>query len=233
MSQRNHLDFYPGVHVMVWVVGGKPSVWVQAWGGEDPVAGEDDGGMRPRKTTPGTYVIHSCAPYVTRTWDDSKIAWGTPLHVNAHGEVLYETGLMNHRWRPVHALIHAETRAKLERRYHELYGHTGLYDDDHDGFPDRWVFNDFGPWAVRYFRDINQDGRLDAGETLSGEMIHTTPEDEAQAAKGQRVTLGPSHGCIHVSPRGRDRLMAAGAFERGTMLIVHAYGDRLPEGWRP
>ena len=108
-----------------------------------------------------------------------------------------------------------------------------VYNPDPRSIPDRWVFNDFGPWAVRYFRDTNRDGRLDAGERLSGEMIHTTPEDEAANAKGERVSLGPSHGCIHVSPRGRDKLMAAGAFERGTPLVVHTYTERLPDGWRP
>jgi len=47
------------------------------------------------------------------------------------------------------------------------------------------LFNDFGPVAVRYFRDDNHNRRLDGKEYLSGEMFHTTPDNEAQAARGQ------------------------------------------------
>jgi len=74
---------------------------------------------------------------------------------------------------------------------------------------------------------------LDGGERLSGEMIHTTPADEADNALGRRVVLDSSHGCIHVSPRGRDKLLAAGAFQPGTPLVIHTYDEHLPTGWRP
>ncbi|HVT08035.1 MAG TPA: hypothetical protein VHO67_11295 [Polyangia bacterium] len=147
--------------------------------------------------------------------------------------VMYETGSAHPRWRPVRDVIPDVTTADIQHEYERLYGRTGLYDPDGDRIPDRWVFNDFGPWAVRYFADKNRDGRLDGGERLSGEMIHTTPEDEAQNARGERVHLAESHGCIHVSPRGRDKLLAVGAFQPGTELIIHTYQENLPEGWRP
>jgi hypothetical protein len=90
------------------------------------------------------------------------------------------------------------------------------------------VFNDFGPWAVRYFKDKNHNKKLDAGESLSGEMIHTTPENEGQIVKGEPVTLEPSHGCIHVSPADRDRFHAVGAFDKGVDLIIHVYAEAVP-----
>jgi hypothetical protein len=102
------------------------------------------------------------------------------------------------------------------------------YDPDGDYVPDIWVFNDFGAEAVRYFRDKNADRKLDAGEVVSGEMIHTTPENEAQTAKGEPVTFEPSHGCIHVSPGDRARLRAARAFDRGTTLVIHTYAEDPP-----
>jgi hypothetical protein len=173
---------------------------------------------------------------VTRTWEYSKIAWGTPLRVvtaNGLRVLMYRTDLVHPRWRRVQDVVPDATIARLQALYADLYGDSHIYDSDRDNVPDRWVFNDFGPFAVRYFRDRNRDGRLDNGETLSGEMIHTTPQDEAQTAKGQRPLLGESHGCIHVSPRGRDKLMRAGAFQRGIELVIHEYAEGLPPGWRP
>lgn len=221
---------------MIWVVGGEPSLWVQAWGGTDPIPGWDDGGMRPRETTPGRYLIYSRGPYVTHTWPWSRIPWGTPLRVDRTATVpvvMYATGMVHPAWRPVRDQIPHITTAQIVREYGKLFGDSGVCDLDADRIPDRWVFNDFGPWAVRYYRDDNHDGRLDGKETLSGEMIHTTPEDEAETARGVRVRLGASHGCIHVSPRGRQKLLAVGAFEPGTPLIIHPYTDSLPAGWRP
>lgn len=224
--------------MLIWVVDGKPTVWVQAWGGTDPIPGVDDGGMKPKKTTPGRFIIQSRGPHSTHKWPYSLIPWGTRLQVERRGRdhegvVMYEAGMIHPRWRPVSSVIPHLTTAQLKKDYDDLYGKTGMYDDDRDGIPDRWVFNDFGPWAVRYYEDTNHDGRLDGKEALSGEMIHTTPEDEAENAKGVRVSLGSSHGCIHVSPRGRDKMLAAGAFTKGTPLLIHTYEERLPAGWRP
>jgi hypothetical protein len=112
--------------------------------------------------------------------------------------------------------------------YLALFGPSHAHDSNSDGIPDEWVFNNFGPWAVRYFVDANRNKRLDNGESLSGEMIHTTPNNEGQVAQGQSAQLFPSHGCIHVSPVDRDKLHAAGAFERGVDLIIHRYDETVP-----
>jgi len=90
------------------------------------------------------------------------------------------------------------------------------------------VFNDFGPYALRYFKDRNRNRTLDAGEALMGEMIHTTPEDEAHSERGMTLALQHSHGCIHVRPADRELMLRAGAFRPGTLLIVHKGQETIP-----
>jgi hypothetical protein len=64
-------------------------------------------------------------------------------------------------------------------------------------------------------------------------MIHTTPENEAQALQGDdKVKLGSSHGCIHVKPRDREFFKQAGAFRRGTKFVIHRYEEVIPPQWR-
>ena len=228
------LHFFPGPHVIVWVVGGKPQIRAEAWGGELPKPGVSYAVMKPRPTTPGRYVIYSYEPYRTNTWPLSKLAWGTRLKIDGEGDIIYETGLGKRPWKKLRELLAptASTRdfnAALADMYQRLYGPSSrLHDFDGDGIPDRWVFNDFGPTSVRYFVDKNRNKKLDAGEALSGEMIHTTPDNEAQAAKGESVALVPSHGCIHVNPVDRDKLYTAGAFAKGNDLIIHEYKEDVP-----
>jgi hypothetical protein len=192
--------------------------------------------MQPEPTTPGSYVIHNHGPYVTATWDMSRIAWGTPLKLDAGGEhVLYQGGSGSNRWRRVDRLIPRLTAAKLRVLYKNLYGKTGIHDSNLDGFPDKWVFNDFGPWAIRYYLDRNRNRRLDAGERLMGEMIHTTPINEAETAieaktgETDLVKLEYSHGCIHIKPIDRVSFLKFGAFQTGNLMIVHGPAEVVPE----
>jgi hypothetical protein len=213
---------------MLWVVDGIIIERSDAWGGETPDPTVAYNVMKPRPTTPGKYVIHSYAPYRTNTWPLSKIAWGTRLKVQA-GEILFETGERRQPWRKLkERLGPAATLDAIKREYWARFADSGKYDLDGDLVPDVWIFNDFGPMAVRYYRDANRDRRLSKGEALSGEMIHTTPDNETEAALGKPVVLMPSHGCIHVSPAARDRLHAAGAFARGNDLVIYEYSEAVP-----
>lgn len=236
MTTRGELHFFPGSHLLLWLADGAVRLRAEAWGGEDPDASVDYGEMKPRKTAPGRYIVHSFAPYKTLPWgpwDTSKIRWGTKLRVE-RGEVLYETGSRTEPWRPVSTVIKGVTTDQIRRYFRRLFGDKSRYDFDGDYIPEVWVFNDFGPKAVRYFRDKNNNGRLDRdkGERLSGEMIHTTPKSEGQAERRDAVTLEPSHGCIHVAPASRELFAGAGAFRRGTVLIVHTYDEDVPAGLR-
>ena len=104
-----------------------------------------------------------------------------------------------------------------------------------DEIPDTWIFNDFGEWAIKFYRDADRDGRLDPEERKAGvvpQFLHTTPDNEAQttinndparAADHAPVTLGYSHGCIHITPEDRDMLKLMDAFKPGTVLKVLPY----------
>ncbi len=188
--------------------------------------------MRPHFTTPGGYVISGWGPYVTQTWDFSSIRWGTPLRVDPTGEhVLYRTDVLG-RWERVERVNPRLTKEQIKARFETLYppGSRRRYDPDGDGIPDEWVFNDFGPVAIRYFCDPNKNRRRDPGENekMMGEMIHTTPENEAETRTGQSVRMLHSHACIHVRPLDLRRLLQRGAFQRGMLLFVHDRNETVP-----
>ena len=237
------LHFFPGTKTLIWVVPGMAPVVAPAVGGEEPKPGDSvDDVMTPHRTTPGSFVIHSYRPYHTKTWQLSRIAWGTALKAEGSPrkrEVYFRSGGHPPHWRLVRHLVPMATTKWIRWAYSTLYkDNTSRYDKDGDGIPDRWLFNDFGPFAVRYFRDANNDGKLDGDEHLSGEMLHTIQLNEAQDASNKAagkivrpITLLPSHGCIHVAPKDRDRFRNAGAFDRGTPFIVHPYGEKVPAGF--
>jgi len=235
MSQQKELHFFPGPHVLLWFVDGVVRLRAEAWGGVDPDPSAKDDVMEPRKTTPGRYIVHSLGPYQREwgRWAWSRIRWGARLRLETKGRkvrVMYETGERTRPWRPVSSVLRGITFEEIRDRFSDIYGVGSRYDWDRDGFPDTWVFNDFGPLAVRYFRDRNHNRRLDKdqGERLMGEMIHTTPENEGEEEQGRSARLYSSHGCIHVAPSSRDAFAAAGAFGRGTTLLVHSYDESVP-----
>lgn len=212
---KRELHFYPGSRLLVFL--GYEDRRTVVLARADAMGGPEHPGTDPRMpempTTAGRYVIDRVKPYVTPTWVTSRIAWGTPLL---------------DRGTDVHYLVRSGvwgslkkdfgfTPDQIRRTYYSLYGKLLI--------PKTWVFNDFGPMAIRYFRDLDGDGKMGPGERLMGEMIHTTPDNEAQTARGAPVKLEQSHGCVHVSPNDRDHLMGIGAFNRGTPFVVHRYSE--------
>lgn len=131
--------------------------------------------------------------------------------------MLYEAG--PGRWASVHKKTEFYTRVEIMNRYHELYGRYEV--------PKTWVFNDFGKVAIRYFKDKNHNGQLDPDEHLSGEMFHSTAENEAETVlTPNAVPMEYSHGCIHLKPVQRDKLIKAGIMVRGRVLIIHGYNEK-------
>lgn len=230
---EGQLHFFQTPRRLLWVLGKRILVDIEAWGGERPVRRVHYDTMAPRLTTAGTYVVESFGPYQTKTWQWSRLAWGTPLRVEADGRLLFRD-LKTGEWRMVKDVIPEITLSDVRDRFAALYsdgdGEDGRWrhDRDRDGIPDQWVFNDFGPYAVRYFKDRNRNRKLDAGEVLMGEMIHTAPEDEAHSERNMTVALQHSHGCIHIRPADREKMLRAGAFRRGTLLIVHNVQETIP-----
>ena len=228
---QERLEFFPGEKRLLYLVDGKRKLEVEAWGGPEhqlPRSPGEPFGAGP--TDPGRYVIWTTGPYVTPTWPWSRVPWGSRLRESTQdpGDVLYEAG--HGKWMSVRRLTGMK-KAQIARAYHQLYGRWRV--------PETWVFNDFGPLAIRYFRDRNGDGVLDGHEHLSGEMFHTTPDNEAQdalyraahpgAVDEPPVQLFESHGCIHLRPADRARMMGAGGFRRGMRLVIHTYRERFSE----
>lgn len=209
------LHFYPGQHLLVAMNGGSVVFKGDAMGG--PAAMGTDPRMPEEPTWPGEYIIDIAHPYYTPTWPMSRIQWGTLLKdMPGKDDVWYK--LRNGQWASVKRDM-GVSRLALMELYSSLYGVRKV--------PDQWVFNDFGPVSIRWFKDTNNNKRLDSHERLSGQMFHTTPADEANHKRGLPVSLTPSHGCIHLKPADRDKFISLKAFAPGTRFIVHQYHERF------
>lgn len=219
MVESREIHFYPKTKVLVaFAVKGKARAMlhiIEAWGG--PESGGHDPHMNPIPTTAGEYRIGAIKAYRTRTWTWSQIPWGTRLRDEPTlNDVFFQKSSI--KWISVKTL--GISRDAIRREYFELWGRLEV--------PRIWVFNDFGPLAIRYYRDKNKNRRRDADEPMMGEMIHTTPEDEAATALGRAFSLAESHGCVHIRPADRDKLMNAGVFKVGVPFIVHRYNEVFP-----
>jgi len=208
------LHFYPGQKLLLLLQGGKVVMRSEAWGG--PSARVQSDNMDATPTSPGRYLIYREEAYITPTWAWSSIRWGTKLQ-DKLTDVWYQLNV--NTWASLKRDKGISRQDVIAQNY-RLYGQKRV--------PDTWVFNDFGPIAIRYFVDRNGNGRFDQGkETLMGEMFHTTPDNEAQYRQGQPLVMAESRGCIHMKPPERDLLKNAGAFEYGTPFIVHTYSERF------
>jgi hypothetical protein len=226
---ESQIHFFPFPKRLLWTVGKKIMLDVEAWGGVKRVphhhfdGDKVDSGVWPNPTTPGIYVISGWGPYRTeRHWVLSRIPWGTELRLDSTGKhLLYKTGSMSQPWRPLESIIPVATLDFVRDSFSYMWGRNRRYDRNGDGIPDVWVFNDFGPIAINYFRDTNRNRKQDPGEDTMGEKIHTTPKNEGQTDQGTPVPLFPSHGCIHVRPADFARLLKQGAFKVGELVVVH------------
>jgi hypothetical protein len=225
---ESQIHFFPFSKRLLWTFGKKILLDVEAWGGVKGVPHHHfphdrvDGGMRPQPTTPGIYVKSGWGPYRTYQWEFSRIPWGAELRVDTTGQhLLYKTGTVSRPWLPVESVIPVATLEWVRNQSYNMWSGNRRYDRDGDGIPDVWVFNDFGPVAVNYFRDPNRNRKRDANERIMGEMIHTTPDNEGQTDQGKPVHLYPSHGCIHVRPADLAFFLKQGAVQVGELVVVH------------
>jgi len=210
------IHFYPGQNLLVINKTGRSFARFEAMGG--PAKMGNDPQMPEEPTWSGQYIIDKAEAYRTPSWGTSKLVWGTRLRdMPSKNDIWY--ALPSGKWGSLKQLYESnETREFFMARHKELYGKKLV--------PDTWVFNDFGPIAIRWFKDLNGNKVLDGKERLSGQMFHTTPDNEAEVALGNPVRLTPSHGCIHLKPNDRDRLFTIGAFKRGTSFTVYKYHER-------
>lgn len=211
------LHFYPGQYLLA-VLDEKGLVLARSEAKGGPRVKGHDPHMAEEPTTPGRYIIDRAEAYRTPTWAYSALKWGTPLQDRGatKDDVWYRTS--GGQWGSIKR-DYGIARDDILKQYFELYRRYEV--------PATWIFNDFGPIAIRWFKDLNGNRRLDGKEVLSGQMFHTTPADEAAVANKKPVALSESHGCIHLNPIDRVSLMAMGAFKPGTTFVVHAYDEKL------
>jgi len=222
-NKREEVHFYPGDKLLLYYVNDKIVLRAEAWGGPSKrkprLPGES---IAAGPTLPGTFIIDHVESYRTSTWDWSKVRWGTRIRKSQRRSTQAEYELSSGKWASLTRDFGIGAK-DIETAHRSLFGY--------DKFPDRWIFNDFGPIAVRYYRDRNANRQRDASEPLMGQMLHTTPSNEAQWIRypedASKVELAPSHGCIHIKPIDRDAFLEAGAFRPGMTLIVFRYHEHF------
>jgi len=175
----------------------------------------NDGHMKS-PTRQGEFVVASCGKHTSTRYPYwSKVPWGTPLR-KERGRLEVS---MNGRWRSLSEYTSADELA-ITIRNSQLYGRFEL--------PDKWIFNDFGHMTCYYFKDVNKNRKLDKNESLQGDFIHTTPDNESETKKSEDVILVESHGCIHVKPNDIDDMIKKGYLKKGNKIYVHGYSDPVP-----
>ena len=222
-SKREEVHFYPGDKLLLYYVNDKIVLRAEACGGPSKrkprLPGES---IAAGPTSSGTFIIDHIESYRTSTWDWSKVRWGTRIRMSQRRSGHAEYELSSGKWASL-TRDFGWSVADIKEAHRDLYGYRA--------FPDRWIFNDFGPIAVRYYRDRNANRQRDASKPLMGQMIHTTDVNEAEWTRypedPSKVKLVPSHGCIHVKPIDRDVFLEAGAFRPGMTLVIFRYDEHF------
>jgi hypothetical protein len=226
------LIFFPGERLegattvgTIYVIGAAGESMKAAGG---PPAGRPDRGGHTIDPTPaGNYVLGSRIRVVAPSWPTSVIQWGASLRLNADGEVEYENSSGN--WRQATGASGLVTHAQMEfiRRGGMKPVLSTVIADVRSWFIDpktgslwnsTWVWNDFGRWGWNLLRNGQR----------TAYFVHTTPDDEHATDQGKAVFLTNSHGCVHLVPKERDRLMNAGYLKEGVPFEVRPYTEVGP-----
>ncbi|MBX0289489.1 hypothetical protein K3G63_03520 [Hymenobacter sp. HSC-4F20] len=213
-------------------------------------------------TRHGRFVIGNVGPHTSPgRWPYSVVPWGADIRLDAKG---YVEVFMQGKWQHLHTLpawrenfLHAPMLAKDEliNRYEELKRSVnpvfGLSADAplpgkwKSKLPPKWVFNDFGQVAIKYFIDHNGNRKLDtkvrAGQKREGilsDFLHTTADFEMVKILNQELhsqksmPLGGSHGCVHMVPDVMQNWIKKGILKVGAVLQIHEYAVTLvPRGF--
>lgn len=216
-----------GGGLLVYIKDGKVVHKSEAWGGYSKTIKDTRGGPDFTPTPSGHFVLETPAAYRTSSWLMSQIKWGTLIK-----DVPAERNLPEHQktdvwyqlkdrknWGSIYKDYKID-RKKISDTYFALYGLKGI--------PKTWIFNAFGPLAIRYFKDLNNNKKLDKkSETLEGSMFHTTAENESELKLGKTIDMTNSHGCIHLNPADRAQLTGLNAFRGGMDLVIYPYDKKF------
>jgi len=225
------------------------SVWSAAGG---PSIGSPSDKITP--TRAGRFIIASIAQHTSESrWRYSTIPWGTPMRLNKQNFIELQVG---GHWRLLSTFpgwgSYGKDPLKGFMELHDYYlslladvnGDFGRplntpFPRDWDlALPTTWVFNDFGPTAVKYFVDYNHNRKLDRvarpgqrKEEILSDFLHTTPPDELayklaqQIPNHYKVRLLDSHGCVHMDPAAMRQLVDRGVLRVGAQLEIHPYSE--------
>lgn len=226
------LVFFPGENTVgttiegtIYVIGGKGESMKAAGG--PPVGYADHGGHTAEPTPPGHYVLGPRVHVTTSSWPNSAIPWGAALRKNSDDEVEFEAAPGT--WRlatgPKGAVVQATVafyqREKLSVKLVDVIRDVRLSFVDpatNKLWSATWEKNDFGRWGWNL--------RLKGHSTAY--YVHTTPDDEDADAHKKAVFLANSHGCIHLVPSERDKLMSLGYLKQGIPFEVRPYTEVGP-----
>ena len=228
------LIFFPGERSVgratlgtIYVIGGHGESMAAAGG---PEAGRyDKGGHTIDPTPAGHYILGPRIHVVAPSWPMSVIPWGAALRINADGEAEYEepAGKWHVASGPKGAVTKANinflnkdkaTRNPVVATVILLVRNVFIDPNTNARRTTTWDKNDFGRWGW----NLKQGGQSTAY------FIHTTPDNENASALKKAVLLANSHGCIHLIPSERDRLMSAGFLKQGVPFEVRPYTETGP-----
>jgi|GEM_PF-1210691 len=193
----------PPGHGTIYVeIGGNIVDRIDARGG--PPVHLKDGTHSADPSQAGSYQLGKGKSHVTSAWQYSQIAWGAEIRQDETGDIEFKN--------PGAQWAYA-TGSKCKLRY------PFSPDDfqDGSGLMKEWRLNDFGETAFQV-------------QGSPGLYVHTSPDTEEAQELGQKLELTHSHGCLHVHPADRDRLMGQGYLQQGVTLVIKKYTDGLDLG---
>jgi len=211
----------------IYVIGGDADAYEIA-GGPPPGKGSKGPGGHSAGVTPaGHYILGSGERHTTSNWPASTVPWGAKLRLAKDGEIEFFQGT----WKRATGSDGVTTQALL-KFYQRTPGTPvpssailnqqarSLFFDATGKLLPEWNRNDFGKWSWNL-------------KTLAGlrtaYYIHTTPENEAATAAPEgTVLLEQSHGCVHIRPKDRDKMMRKGYLQPGLAVEVRRYGVKGP-----
>jgi len=228
------LVFFPGERMRgstmlgtIYVIGGAGESMVAAGGPTSGYKDPSQGGHTAEPTPAGHYTLGPKVHVTTAGWPMSVIPWGATLRISAKDEVEYEKSTGH--WRTATgaggdvtlASMSFAKRSHLHPSLEQVIAYTrAIFVDPGTGNlrNTTWEANDFGRWGW----NLQQNGHATAY------FIHTTPDDEHATAAKKAVLLANSHGCVHLVPAERDRLMNAGYLKAGIHFEVRPYTEVGP-----